>query len=130
MARSGAEISWVPGRAKFTKLPSTVSTFLCQSLLYLFSKYTQSLKSQSEILHVMYSRHQEKKKKKKNQQHRRLPYRFQKLKISIIYKGVRWIELMELRGTSSHKFQVNVLRVIAEITFSDIQHQHPNRSCL
>lgn len=78
----------------------------------------------------MYSRHQEKKKKKKNQQHRRLPYRFQKLKISIIYKGVRWIELMELRGTSSHKFQVNVLRVIAEITFSDIQHQHPNRSCL
>lgn len=65
MARSGAEISWVPGRAKFTKLPSTVSTFLCQSLLYLFSKYTQSLKSQSEILHVMYSRHQEKKKKGK-----------------------------------------------------------------
>lgn len=57
MARSSAEVSCIPDSAMFTELPSMMSILLGQTLFYLFSVYPHSLKTQSEILHMMYSRH-------------------------------------------------------------------------
>lgn len=60
MARIGAKVFCILGSARFIKLPFMMFTLLSQIIFYVLDVYPHSLKSDSEILHVMYSRHWEK----------------------------------------------------------------------
>lgn len=57
MARSSVKVFCILDSARFIKLPFMMLTSLSQITFYLFEMYPHSLKSESEILHVMYSRH-------------------------------------------------------------------------